>query len=116
VFSAIDCGDVVNPDTAAAQVEGGVVFGLSAALHSEITIADGQVVEKNFDEYPMIHIKDVPDVQVAFIRSDAPLGGLGEPSVPPVAPAVANAIFAATGTRIRELPLLKHKLTRRATT
>jgi CO/xanthine dehydrogenase Mo-binding subunit len=112
----VDCGDVVNPDTATALIEGGIVFGLSAALLSEITIAEGKVVEKNFDEYPMIHLKDVPEVQVEFIRSNAHLGGLGEPSVPPVAPAVANAIFAATGTRIRELPLLKHKLTRRAVT
>ena len=93
-----------------AQVEGGIVFGLSAALLSEITIAEGRVVERNFDDYPMIHIADVPEVSVEFIRSNAHLGGLGEPSVPPVAPAVTNAIFAATGIRVRALPIKNTRL------
>jgi isoquinoline 1-oxidoreductase beta subunit len=109
-FTAVDCGDVVNPDTAAAQVEGGIIFGLSAALLSEITIAEGRVVEKNFDDYQMIHIADAPDVNVEFIRSNAALGGLGEPAVPGVAAAVANAIFAATGKRVRTLPFKNHHL------
>jgi isoquinoline 1-oxidoreductase subunit beta len=105
VYAAVDCGDVVNMDSAAAQVEGGVVFALSAALLSEINIKQGRVVETNFRDYPMIHIADTPKVTTAFIRSDAPLGGLGEPSVPPLAAALVNAIHAATGIRVRELPI-----------
>jgi len=115
VFAAVDCGDVVNTDTAKAQVEGGIIFGLSAALLSEITIAQGRVVEKNFRDYRMIHIADAPQIEVEFIRSDAKLGGLGEPAVPPIAPAVTNAIFAATGVRVRELPIKNHPLPRQTT-
>lgn len=105
VYAAVDCGDVVNMDSATAQVEGGVIFALSAALLSEITITQGRVVEKNFRDYPMIEIADAPKVFTAFIRSDAPLGGLGEPCVPPLAAALVNAIHAATGIRVRELPI-----------
>lgn len=112
VYAAVDCGDVVHLDGATAQVEGGIIFALSAALLSEITIAEGRVVESNFRDYPMIHIKDAPKVTTAFIRSDAPLGGLGEPCVPPLAPALTNAIYAATGVRVRELPISKTPLTR----
>jgi len=103
---------VVNTDTAKAQVEGGIIFGLSAAMLSEITIAEGRVVEKNFRDYRMIHIADAPQIQVEFIRSDAQLGGLGEPAVPPIAPAVTNAIFAATGIRVRDLPIKNTRLVR----
>ena len=110
VFAAVDCGDVVNVDSATAQVEGGIIFALSAALLSEITIANGRVVQKNFRDYPMIHVADAPKVTTAFLRSDAPLGGLGEPAVPPLAAALANAIFAATGIRVRELPIKKTPL------
>ena len=112
VYAAVDCGDIVNLDSATAQVEGGIIFALSAALLSEITIAQGRVVEKNFRDYPMIHIADAPAVTTAFIRSEAPLGGLGEPCVPPLAPALANAIHAATGIRVRELPIRKTPLKR----
>ena len=105
VYAAIDCGDIVNLDGATAQVEGGIIFALSAALLSEITIANGRIVETNFRDYPMIHIADAPAVTTAFIRSDAPLGGLGEPPVPPLAPALTNAIYAATGIRVRQLPI-----------
>jgi isoquinoline 1-oxidoreductase beta subunit len=105
VTAVVDCGDLVNPDTAAAQVEGGIVFGLSAALYGQITIDKGRVVQGNFHDYPLVKLADAPRVTVEFIRSGAPLGGLGEPGVPPVAPAVANAIFAATGRRLRQLPL-----------
>lgn len=82
VYAAVDCGDVVNIDSATAQVEGGIIYALSAALLSEINIAQGRIVETNFRDYPMIHIADAPKVTTAFIRSDAPLGGLGEPPVP----------------------------------
>ncbi len=107
VWVAVDCGDVVNPDSAAAQAEGGVVFGLSAALVGEITVDRGRIVERNFKDYRMIRLADAPRIESSFVRSDAPLGGLGEPCVPPIAPAVANAIFAACGVRVRELPISK---------
>jgi isoquinoline 1-oxidoreductase beta subunit len=105
VCAAVDCGLAIHPDSAAAQIEGSIVFGLSAALFGEITIANGRVVQSNFHDYPVLKLADTPDIQVEFIRSGAKLGGLGEPGVPPVAPAVANAVFAATGRRLRQLPL-----------
>ncbi len=112
VYAAVDCGDIVNLDTAKSQVEGGIVFALSAALLSEITIEQGKVVQSNFRDYPMIHLADTPLVSVEFLRSDAPLGGLGEPCVPPLAPALTNAIYAACGVRVRELPVKKTPLVR----
>lgn len=105
VWAAVDCGIVVNPDTARAQIEGGVLFGLSAALDERITIAAGRVVEGNFDDYPLLRLPDAPRIDVEFIASREPPGGLGEPGTPPIAAALANAVFAATGQRIRELPL-----------
>jgi isoquinoline 1-oxidoreductase beta subunit len=105
VFAAVDCGRVINPDTAAAQIEGGIIFGLSAALFSEITIANGRVAQANFSDYLLPKLADAPAITVEFINSGAPLGGLGEPGVPPIAPAIANAIFAAMGKRLRTLPL-----------
>ena len=110
VYAAIDCGDVVNLDGAKAQVEGGIIFALSAALLSEINIEQGKVVEKNFRDYQMIHISDAPLVTAEFVRSDAALGGLGEPCVPPLAAALTNAIHAACGVRVRELPIRKTPL------
>jgi isoquinoline 1-oxidoreductase beta subunit len=112
VYAAVDCGDVVNTDSAAAQAEGGIIFGLSAALVGEITIAAGRVVQKNFRDYQMIRLADAPQIKVEFIRSDATTGGLGEPCVPPVAAAIANAIFSATGIRVRDLPFKNHDLSR----
>lgn len=105
VDAAVDCGSVVNPDQALAQVEGAILFGVSAALFHRITVRDGRVEQRSFPEYPMIKLADAPRVNVEFIESGAALGGLGEPGVPPVAPAIANGIFAATGRRLRTLPL-----------
>lgn len=105
VCAAVDCGEVINPDTARAQIEGGIVFGLSAALCNEITISAGRVAQRNFDDHPLPKLADAPSIVVEFVDSGGPLGGLGEPGVPPIAPAIANAVFAATGKRLRTLPL-----------
>ena len=105
MVAAVDCGAVIHPDGALAQVQGGMLFGVSAALYGEITLAQGRVVQTGFGDYPQLRIDAVPQVEVEFLQSNAPLGGLGEPGVPPAAPALANAIFAASGKRLRELPL-----------
>jgi isoquinoline 1-oxidoreductase beta subunit len=105
VTAAVDCGFTVNPNQAEAQIQGGIIFGLSAALHHEITLSDGAVVQRSFPDYEMVRLATAPRVRVEFIESSAELGGLGEPGVPPVAPAVANAVFALTGERLRTLPL-----------
>jgi isoquinoline 1-oxidoreductase beta subunit len=102
---AADCGIVVHPDAAAAQMEGAIVFGLSAALHGEISLRDGAVVQSGFEDYPILRMRDTPDIEIHFMPSHARPGGVGEPGLPPVAPAVANALFAATGKRLRRLPL-----------
>src|SRR6058998_887088 len=107
VVCAVDCGPVVNPDTLEAQMQGGVVFGLSAALYGEITIENGRVKQGNFDDYPVLRMPEMPVVEVHIVPSTDALGGIGEPSVPPTAPAVCNALFAATGKRIRKLPIGK---------
>jgi isoquinoline 1-oxidoreductase beta subunit len=105
VVCAIDCGIAVNPDLIAAQMEGAIAFGLSAALKSEITVERGRVVQANFNDYPILTLQEMPQVEVHIMaRQDEP-GGVGEPGVPPIAPAVANAVFAATGHRMRRLPL-----------
>jgi isoquinoline 1-oxidoreductase beta subunit len=105
VDAAVDCGFAVNPQQAEAQIQGGIVFGLSAALFQQITVSGGAVVQRNFPDYEMVRLQNAPIVSVEFVESGASLGGLGEPGVPPVAPAVANAVFALTGQRLRELPL-----------
>ncbi|WP_296944761.1 molybdopterin cofactor-binding domain-containing protein [uncultured Massilia sp.] len=105
VACAVDCGLVVNPNIAAQQVESGVVFGLSAALAGEITLADGRVQQSNFGDYPVLRMNEAPLVETMFMPSAAPPEGMGEPAVPPVAPAVANAVFQLTGQRLRSLPL-----------
>jgi isoquinoline 1-oxidoreductase beta subunit len=110
VVTAVDAGSAVNPDGLKAQIEGAILYGLSAAKNGEITIDKGAVVQSNFPDYEVVRLADTPQIEVHLIESDAPLGGAGEPGVPPLAPALANAIFAATGTRIRELPVKNHTL------
>jgi isoquinoline 1-oxidoreductase beta subunit len=110
VTAAIDCGDLVHPDTATAQVEGGIMFGLAAALYGEITIENGRVKQDNFDTYQVARMADTPAIDVHFIASHAPRGGIGEVGVPAAAPALCNAIHAATGVRIRALPVRSVKL------
>lgn len=106
VSCAVDCGTAVNPDSIRAQFEGGVIFALSAAALGEITIAGGRVQQSNFHDYQVVRMAQAPQVDVEILESPAEsVGGIGEPPVPPLAPAVANAIFAATGTRVRRLPL-----------
>jgi isoquinoline 1-oxidoreductase beta subunit len=105
VVCAIDCGLAVNPDQIEAQMQGGIVWGLTAALRSQITIQDGRVQQSNFHDYPMLRLHEMPVVEVHIQPSDEAPGGVGEPAVPPLAPAVANAIFAATGKRVRRLPI-----------
>ncbi len=110
VVVGIDCGYVANPDSVRAQVEGSVVFGLTAALYGEITIKDGRVEQSNFHDYKMMRIAEMPKVEVVLEPSGGFWGGAGEPGVAPLAPALCNAIFAATGKRIRSLPLSQHDL------
>jgi isoquinoline 1-oxidoreductase beta subunit len=104
VRCAADPGEVVHPDGLAAQLESGIIYGLTAALYGEITIDKGRVVEKNFGDYPMIRLADAPAIEVQIVASGARTGGAGEPGTPPTAAALANAVFAATGKRIRSLP------------
>jgi isoquinoline 1-oxidoreductase beta subunit len=105
VVCALDCGRRVNPDTVRAQIEGGVAFGLSATLKEAITLAQGRVEQSTFEDYPILTLAEMPEVEVHIVESDEAPGGAGEPGVPPIAPAVANAVAAATGLRLRSLPL-----------
>ena len=106
VVCVIDCGLAVDPDIVAAQMEGGIIFALSAALHGEITVKDGRVEQGNFPRYDMVRLAETPVIEVHIVNSGVDhLGGVGEPGTPPLAPAVCNAIFAATGIRVRSLPI-----------
>jgi isoquinoline 1-oxidoreductase beta subunit len=105
VVCAIDCGPVVNPDGVRAQMESGIVFGLSAALYGRITFENGRVRQGNFHDYPILRMNEMPAVEAHIVDSREAMGGVGETGVPPIAPAVANAIFAVTGRRIRRLPI-----------
>jgi len=105
IFCAVDCGHVINPDTIAAQMEGGTLFGLTAALYGAITLKDGRVEQSNFDSYRPIRIDEAPVVETHLIRSTELPGGIGEAPTAAVSAAVTNAIFAATAKRLRSLPI-----------
>lgn len=105
IVCALDCGIVVNPDIVEAQIEGGFVYGITAALKGKITVKDGRVVEKNFDDYPLLTLEEMPVVETVIVESGEPPTGTGEPGLPAAAPAVANAVFAASGQRLRTLPM-----------
>ena len=105
VVCAVDCGMVVNPNTIEAQVQGGIIFGITAALYSEITIKDGRVEQNNFTDYRMLRINETPGIEVHIVKSTEAPGGIGEPGTAALAPALANAIYAATGKRLRQLPV-----------
>ncbi len=105
VVCAVDCGMVVNPDTVVAQIEGGAIFGLSAVLYNEITIKHGRVEQSNFSDYRMLRINEAPAIDVHLIASAEAPGGIGEPGTAAIGAALANAVFAATGKRIRKLPI-----------
>ena len=105
VSCAIHCGQIINPSIVEAQMESSIVYGLSAALKGEITISDGHVVQSNFDDFDVLRMDEMPEVDVQIVKSKDDPGGVGEPGLPPIAPAVANAVFAATGVRVRRLPI-----------
>lgn len=109
ITCAVDCGQVVNPLSVEAQIEGAIVWGLSASLGGKITVKDGRIEQSNFNDYPLIRLADMPALTIHLVPSREPPSGVGEPAVPPVAPAVANAVFAATGVRHRVLPLVDRR-------
>lgn len=108
VFAAVDCGMAINPDTVRAQIQGSIVFGLTAAMFGEVTFSGGVPEQENFDSYRLLSLGETPQKQIAVINSDAPIGGVGETGVPPVAPALANAVYQWRAKRVRSLPLIKH--------
>ena len=113
VVVAVDCGHVVNPRNVEMQIESGVIYGLTAALYDEITVKDGAIEQGNFDSYQMVKLADSPKIETYLALSGGTKwGGIGEPGTPPIAPALANAIFAATGRRVRELPISKTDFSR----
>ena len=109
IVSAIDCGRVVNPNGVRHQMEGGALDGLGAALHGELTVEGGAVVQSNFHDFPLLRLNEAPDVEVLWVESDRDPTGVGEPPYPPLPPAIGNAVFAASGVRLRELPLLSER-------
>ena len=107
VTAAVDCGQPINPLGIEAQVEGGIVFGITAALFGEVTIANGRIEQSNFHDYRMLRISEAPAIATYIVPSDQKAGGMGEPPVATIMPALANAVFALTGKRIRKLPIAK---------
>jgi len=110
VVVAVDCGPAVAPLNIQTQIEGAVTMALSTVLREEVKFSDGGVVSANFGDYNPIRLSEVPDIEVHIIKSDESMGGIGEPGVPPTAPAVANAVFSATGKRIRRIPLTPERV------
>jgi isoquinoline 1-oxidoreductase subunit beta len=105
VVCAVDCGIVVNPDTVRAQLQSGIIFGITAALYGQITLKDGRIEQGNFDSYQMLRMDEAPAIEVHIVESSEPPGGMGEAGTSAIMPAVTNAIFAATGKRLRKLPI-----------
>jgi len=110
VVCAVDCGLAVTPDQVKAQMEGGIGYGLGAVLHNAVTLTEGRVDQSNFHDYLPLRIDEMPVVEVHIVESTEAPTGVGEPGVPPIGPAVANAIYKATGRRIRALPFALHGL------
>jgi len=110
ITCVIDCGQTVNPRIVESQLQSGIIYGLSAALWGDITLQNGRVQQRNFNDYRVLRLNETPEIDIHIIPSDAPPGGIGETGVPPVAPAICNAIFAATGRRLRSLPIGAHSL------
>ncbi|BBM83986.1 aldehyde oxidase [Candidatus Uabimicrobium amorphum] len=110
VVCAVDCGPIVNPNTIDAQIEGGIAFGLAAALHGEVTLKNGRAEQSNFYDYKVLRMDEMPKVETHIVPSTDKMGGIGEVAVPPIAPAVVNAIFDATGKRVRQLPISSEDL------
>jgi isoquinoline 1-oxidoreductase beta subunit len=105
VVCAVDCGTVVNPNTVQAQIQSGIMFGATAALYGEITLKNGRVEQTNFDTYQMLRMNEAPTIEVHIVKSAEPPGGMGETGTSAIVPAIANAIFAATGKRLRKMPV-----------
>ena len=110
VVCAVDCGTVVNPDTVQAQIQSGIMFGATAALYGEISLKNGRVEQSNFDTYQVLRMNDAPAIEVHIVKSAEPPGGMGETGTSAIVPAIANAIFAATGKRLRKMPIDAHAL------
>lgn len=113
VVCAVDCGTVVNPKIVEAQMAGGIAFGLTAALKGSVRIRNGRVEQSNFHDFPLLTTEEMPTVEVHIVPSSDPPTGIGEVGVPPIAPAVANAVYAATGKRVRKLPIMTRDLAER---
>jgi len=107
MHTAIDCGLIITPDRVRSQMEGAMIMGLSIALESEITMKDGAIVQNNFYDYPVSRMPQVPDLHVHLVKSGAAPGGVGEPGLPPILPSITNAIYHASGVRVRDLPVKK---------
>jgi isoquinoline 1-oxidoreductase beta subunit len=105
IVCAVDCGMVVNPNTVEAQIQGGIIFAITAALYGEVTIKDGRVEQSNFTDYRMLRLSQTPPIEVHIVKSTEAPGGIGEPGTAALAPALTNAIYAATGKRLKQLPV-----------